>query len=83
MRCRMPGKITGVHSISFMETHEVTHGRRNKFAAARHFHVNICISHNRSATGVYDLSVNAGMMIDLFLENLEGAGLREMSVTST
>ena len=72
-----------MHTISFMETHEITHGRWNKFAAARHFHVNICIRHNGPAIGVYDLSVNARMMIDLFLDDFEEAGLGEMSVTST
>ena len=72
-----------MHSISFMETHKVTHGGGNKFAAARHFHVDICIRHNGSAIGVYDLPVNARMVIDLFLEDLERAGLGEMSVTST
>ena len=48
MRCRITGEISRVHSISFMEAHEVTHGRGNKFATARHFHVDVSIGHNRS-----------------------------------
>ena len=72
-----------MHSISFMEPHEVTHGCGNKFSAARHFHVDIRVRHDGLAVRVYDLPVNARMMIDLFLKDSEGAGLREMSVTST
>ena len=72
-----------MHPIRFVEAHEVAHGGGNEFAAARHSHVDIRVRHNGSAVGVYDLPVNARMMIDLFLEDLEGAGLSQMSVTST
>jgi hypothetical protein len=75
MRGRISGKITGVHTISFMEAHEITHGRGNKFAALRHFHIDVGIGHNRSAVRVHDLPVNARMVIDLFLQDLERSGL--------
>ena len=71
-----------MHSICFMETHEVTHRRGNEFAAARYFHVNIGIRDNGPALGVDDLSVNARMMINFFIQHLEGAGLGKVTVAT-
>ena len=59
MRRRITGEIPSVHSISFMEAHEVAHGRRNKFTTARYFHVDISVSHNGLAIRVHDLAVDA------------------------
>ena len=59
MRCRITGEIPRVHSISFMEAHEVTHGRGHEFATARHFHVDIGVGDNGVAIRVHDLPVDA------------------------
>jgi hypothetical protein len=80
MRCRITGEISRVHSVSFMEPHEVTHGRGNKFATSRYFHVDISVGHNGLAIRVHDLAVDAGVMIYLFFEDLERPGLRKMPV---
>ena len=72
-----------MHSISLMEAHEVMHGRGNEFATARHSHIDVGIGHNGSTVGVNDFPVDARMMIYLFLEDLERAGLGEMTVAST
>ena len=71
-----------MHSIGFMETHEVTHRRGNKFATARHFHIDVGVGHNGSTVRVYDFAVDTRMMIDLFLEDFERAGLGKMAVAS-
>ena len=59
MRRRITGQISRVHSISFMEPHEVTHWRGNKFTSSRHFHVDISVGHNGLAIRVHDLAVDA------------------------
>ena len=59
MRRRITGEIPSVHSISFMEAHEVAHGRGNEFTTARYFHVDISVSHNGLAIRVHDLAVDA------------------------
>jgi len=59
MGCRITGEISCVHSISFMEAHEVAHGRGNKFTTARHFHVDISVGHNGLSIRVHDLAVDA------------------------
>ena len=59
MRRRITGEISGVHSISFMEAHEVAHGRRNKFTTARYFHVDVSVGHNGLVIRVHDLAVDA------------------------
>ena len=82
MRCRITGKISRVHSISFMEAHEVAHRCGNEFAAVRHFHIDIGVGNNRSAIPIYDLPVNARMMIYLLLKDLERPGLSKMAVAS-
>ena len=59
MRGRITGEISRVHSISFMEAHEVAHGRRNKFTTVRYFHVDVSVGHNGLAIRVHDLAVDA------------------------
>ena len=59
MRCRITGEIPRVHSISFMEAHEVMHGRGHEFATARYFHVDIGVGDNGVAIRVHDLPVDA------------------------
>ena len=71
-----------MHSISFVEAHEVMHRGGNEFATARHCHIDVSIGHDGSTVRVYDFPVDARMMIDLFIEDLERAGLGEMAVAS-
>ena len=59
MRRRITGEISRVHSISFMEAHEVAHGRGNKSTTARYLHVDISVGHNGLAIRVHDLAVDA------------------------
>src|SRR5207244_1901298 len=59
MRCRITGEISRVHSISFMEAHEVTHRCGNEFATTRHFHVDISVGNNGLAIRIHDLAVDA------------------------
>lgn len=58
MRRRITGEISRVHSVGFMEAHEVAHGRRNKFVAARYFHVDVSVGHNGLAIRVHDFAVD-------------------------
>src|SRR6266480_615072 len=61
-------------TISFMEAHEVTHEHGNKFATARHFHVEISVGHNvlvilffffndTATTEIYTLSLHDALPI--------------------
>ncbi len=59
MRRRITGEISRVHSISFMEAHEVAHGRGNEFTTARYFHVDVSVGYNGLAIRVHDLAVDA------------------------
>src|SRR5689334_8430815 len=65
-----------------MKTHEPGHRRRNKFVTARNFHVYVGIGDNRSSVRIDDLAVNARVMISLLLDDLERAGLSQMTITS-
>ena len=49
----------------------VTPDRREKFAAARHRHVGVSVSHHGSPVAIDDLAVERRDMIALFLDDLE------------
>jgi hypothetical protein len=60
-----------MHSIGAVEPHKVGHRRWNKSATARHFHVDIRIGDNGASEPVYNLAVNARIVIALFFNDLE------------
>ena len=71
MRCRITRQISGVHSIGTVEPHKIGHRRWNKSAPARDFHVDIGVGDNGASESVYNLAVNARMVIALFFNDLE------------
>ena len=68
---RITRQISGVHSIGAVEAHKIGHRRWNKSAAARHFHVDIRIGDNGAPVPIYNLAVNARIVIALFVNDLE------------
>lgn len=71
MRRGIARQISGVHSVGAVESHKVGHRCWNKSAAARHFHVDIRVGDNCASERVYNLAVNARIVIALFFNDLE------------
>lgn len=82
MRSGVAGQNSRVQTVGAIEANEIAHRCRHKAAAARDTHVHIGIGNDGSAGPIDDLAVDVGMMIELFLDDFEGAGLREMTVTA-
>ena len=79
VRGRITREIPGVHSDRVVKAHKVAHRRSEKFSAARHRHVGIGVGHDRAAVPIDDLTVERREMVSLFLDDLEGTGLRQVT----